>query len=270
MGEHLMQNVDHWRIVGEAVAGTSHRQRGLPCQDALCWAVLPDGGLALAVADGAGSASHSEVGASLAVRTAIDAAIRLFTTQSLQSAVAWQELVQTVFQEALAAVVREAEARSLPTRELASTLILAVADRNGVAAAQIGDGAAVAGSGEEVILLTVPQSGEYLNETTFLTSPGAIEKVQNCVLPMRVDHIALFTDGLQHLALTLPFSRPHTPFFLPLFRFLDRSPDLSEAGEELRDFLSSARVREKTDDDVSLALACFLPDTKFDADTSQG
>lgn len=263
-----MQDYGNWRVIGDAVAGAHHRQRGLPCQDALYWELLPNGALALAVADGAGSASHAEIGAFLTVHAAVDAVARSCAEHGLPQDMAWHELARTAFREALAAVNSEADARIIPARELASTLILVIAHRQGIAAAQVGDGAAVAEVDGAIILLTAPQSGEYLNETTFLTSPGAIETAQIHVLLGRVNHVALFTDGLQHLALTLPHCRPHAPFFLPLFRFLENRPDPTEAGSELRAFLSSARVQEKTDDDVSLALASFVSDTISDAETS--
>jgi hypothetical protein len=67
-----------WRVVGTSVRGASHRRRGLPNQDALRW--WPDSGegppLAVAIADGHGSARcfRSDVGARLAVETALEVA----------------------------------------------------------------------------------------------------------------------------------------------------------------------------------------------------
>ena len=45
-----------------------------------------------------------------------------------------------------------------------------------VAAAQVGDGAIVADAEGNVVGLTAPASGEYLNETVFLVSPGAASR----------------------------------------------------------------------------------------------
>src|SRR5690349_8763713 len=57
-----------WTVLGESVTGTSHRVRNVPCQDAFRLRTFGATGewLVMAVADGAGSASHSETGATLA------------------------------------------------------------------------------------------------------------------------------------------------------------------------------------------------------------
>jgi hypothetical protein len=60
----------HWRVVAASVRGTSHEKTGQPCQDAHCWDILAV--LAVTVADGAGSATLGEVGATIAAQTAID------------------------------------------------------------------------------------------------------------------------------------------------------------------------------------------------------
>jgi hypothetical protein len=62
-----------WRVIGRSVAGSAHVVRDIPCQDALAWRQLPDGRLILAVADGAGSAARSELGAAAAVEALVDA-----------------------------------------------------------------------------------------------------------------------------------------------------------------------------------------------------
>jgi len=57
-----------WSVLGQSVIGTSHRARGTPCQDAFgfCTFGLDGERLVIVAADGAGSASHSELGATLA------------------------------------------------------------------------------------------------------------------------------------------------------------------------------------------------------------
>jgi len=59
-----------WRVLGASVRGVRHLRDGTPCQDAHAWRALPDGRVALAVADGAGSAAHAEAGAGAAARVA--------------------------------------------------------------------------------------------------------------------------------------------------------------------------------------------------------
>jgi len=65
-----------WRVIGKSICGASHLRRGLPNQDAIRW--LPESGIGLpsilAVSDGHGSARcfRSQIGASLAVKTATE------------------------------------------------------------------------------------------------------------------------------------------------------------------------------------------------------
>jgi len=62
--------------------------------------------------------------------------------------------------------------------------------------------------------------GEYINETIFLISPNAIETAQFQVLREKLRHLAVFSDGLQMLALKIPEGTPHGPFLRLCFGFL--------------------------------------------------
>ena len=93
-----------------------------------------------------------------------------------------------------------------------------------------------------VISLTVPQYGEYVNETTFLISPQALGTAQLQVWHGTPACIAAFSDGLQQLALAMPGRTPHRPFFRPLFRFVTTMREPRQAQEQMEDFLRSPRV----------------------------
>lgn len=246
----------NWQVVAASVTGTSHEKRSQPCQDAHCWRVLANGVLVAAVADGAGSAALAEVGAKIAV----EAVVETICQQDLQpeSDDEWQVFLTASLQVARAAVEAEAATREVAARDLACTLIAVVATPELIAVAQIGDGAAVAGdSAGNPIALTVPPCGEYINETIFLISPNAIETAQFQVLRQQLPHLAVFSDGLQMLALKIPEGTPHGPFFAPLFRFSGAAKEDADAKEQLESFLRSPRVSERTDDDLTLLLASF-------------
>ncbi|MDY6938004.1 MAG: PP2C family serine/threonine-protein phosphatase [Cyanobacteriota bacterium] len=168
-------------------------------------------------------------------------------------------LLADALESARQAVEAAAEERHVAVRELASTLIAIVATPDWVAAAQVGDGAAVVCDVENQILpLTIPKSGEYINETTFLISPNARASAQFHLWQGTPMQIAMFSDGLQLLALDMPAGTPHAPFFAPLFRFVAQD-NLSDdrAKEELENFLTSDRVTQRADDDLTLVLATF-------------
>ena len=161
-----------------------------------------------------------------------------------------------VLEAAREAVEREAELQGLTARDLAATLIVLLATEDLVVGAQIGDGAAVVADVDgTLIALTTPQSGEYLNETTFLVSPRAVEQSQTTVWRGRVAYLAAFSDGLQMLALRMSDRTPHAPIFTPLFRFIQEQQEIDEAGRQLRAFLGSPRIAQRADDDLTLFLA---------------
>ena len=248
----------NWQVVAASVMGTSHSKRSQPCQDAHCWRLLPNGVLVAAVADGAGSATLAEVGAKIAVETVVETICRQSKMLPGDDA-QWQVFLTAALQVARAAVEAEAATREVQARDLACTLIAVVATPELIAVAQIGDGAAVAGDNQGcAIALTIPPCGEYINETIFLISPNALETAQFHVRREKMAHLAVFSDGLQMLALKIPEGTPHGPFFAPLFRFSAQVQDESDAQQQLESFLRSPRVCDRTDDDLTLLLASCL------------
>ncbi|MBD2250524.1 PP2C family serine/threonine-protein phosphatase [Nostoc parmelioides] len=249
----------HWQVVAASVCGTSHMKTKQLCQDAHHWQLLPGNVLVAAAADGAGSASQGKVGAMVAVETAIESlSLRDITRDSLAD----DETVRSLLTEALLAAKKavedEAAACQKQPQDLATTLIIAIASPEMVAAAQIGDGMAVAKDHlGNLLALTIPDNGEYINETTFLTSPGALETAQMRLWRETIVNIGLLTDGLQMLALNMVVSEPHKPFFFPLFDFVKNAEDQAEAKEQLVKFLSSERITQRTDDDLTLIIGSF-------------
>jgi hypothetical protein len=249
-----------WQVIAASVCGTHHEQKGQPCQDTHCWHVLPEGVLVAAIADGAGSAPLGEVGASIAARTGVEA-IGTHVAQRWRPASDehWKLLLSDGLKAARMAIEVEATAREVAMRDLATTLILVAATPEVVSAAQVGDGAVVVGNSEgSIIALTSPESGDYINETTFLSASMALDTAQVIVWHGGVAHVAVLSDGLQMLALKMPGGVPHVPFFSPLFRFAASATDKERAQEQLMTFLRSPRVRQHVDDDLTLLLATLV------------
>lgn len=249
----------HWQVVAASVCGTSHIKNKQLCQDAHHWQLLPDNVLIAAAADGAGSASQGKVGAMVAVETAIEnLSLKDITRASLAEDATVQLLLTDALLAAKKAVEDEAEASQKLPQDLATTLIIAIASPQMVAAAQIGDGLAVAKDHlGNLLALTIPNNGEYINETTFLTSPGALDTAQMRLWRETIVNIGVLTDGLQMLALNMVVGEPHKPFFFPLFDFVQKVEDQTEAKEQLVRFLGSERITQRTDDDLTLILASF-------------
>jgi hypothetical protein len=243
-----------WRVVGASVQGVGHEKAGVECQDAHGWAPLPHG-IALCVADGAGSAPDSALGAECACRAALLAVEANPPGPDLADAGA---VLTEAVRRARNAVAGEALQKGVEERDLATTLILAIVTQTGAAAIQIGDGAVVLNPHESpVFALTRPAHDEYVNQTCFLTDPEALTAPQTATWRGQVRDLALFSDGLELLALRMPHGEPHAPFFAPLFRFVRAAADSAAANEELRGFLRSPRIASRTDDDLTLLLAAL-------------
>lgn len=246
-----------WRYAGAAAIGTSHALQQTPCQDAFhveAFPLLGGGQLLMAfVADGAGSAASSDAGAALAVRAAAE--------YTLEEALLDDALFDAEFARALVAHVRAALAalaqeRGQPLRDFACTFLGLIAQPAQTLVFQIGDGAIVLGDEQSLSLALDPMSGEYANMTYFLSDEDALERVVVAELGA-VARIALFSDGLQRLALNAADQSPHLPFFAPFFKTLATATTASRAqlDEALARFLSSPAVNERTDDDKTLVLA---------------
>jgi hypothetical protein len=246
-----------WKVLYGSVAGTSHERRGEPCQDyALTRLCQSDGGpiLVAACADGAGSARHAELGAKFACLGMVRAA-----AAALEGGLPLEEVdrqwVLRWHEEVRGRLSLEACLGNLPSREFACTLLTALVGERGAVFSQIGDGAIVLGQEDGYRTAFWPQSGEHANTTFFLTGEDYEERLLVLALEGRVEELALFTDGLQALALHYASRTVHAPFFEPMFRALRSVPAVEGLEGPLQDFLSSGPVNERTDDDKTLVLA---------------
>ncbi len=125
--------------------------------------------LVACVADGAGSAKHSELGSSIVCNSIIENATKYFEANGaienleLDDIVAWCEDARTRILDA-------ASLHDSRPREFATTLSVAIIGPNSSFFFQIGDGAIILGNNATYGVVFWPQSGEYANSTNFLTS----------------------------------------------------------------------------------------------------
>lgn len=241
-----------WTALGESVTGTSHRGRNTPCQDAFRFRTFGSTAewLVIAAADGAGSASHSEIGATLACdefvrRVEALEPGKLFTRDGMTA----------LFTQARNALFGEAERLNVRPRELACTVLLAVVGPTSAVLAQIGDGAIVVGLGDDYRVAFWPEPAEYANATDFLTDDSFQDLLRFEAVTDSIVEVAAFTDGLQRLALDFASRTAYPGFFRPLFNELRTAAIPESLVSPFRSFLDSDRVNERTDDDKTLVLA---------------
>jgi hypothetical protein len=263
-----------WRVAAASVAGAAHVRQGLGCQDTHLWRVA--GGASAApvliavLADGAGSASRAEAGARLACAFILGAVESLLAEGAGPRDVD-RGRVEAWLAELAAETARLAAAEGLAPRDFSSTLLTAVVAADCAAFFQVGDGAIVVDAepprqGYDCVFW--PAHDEYENVTFFAAQPDAAEHLLWTLVDRPVAELALFSDGLQRLALDYAAQQPHVPFFRSMLSPLhdqDAGPNADQvAGEDglslsLAAFLDSPRVNDRTDDDKTLMLAVRAP-----------
>ena len=248
----------NWRVVAASDVGTSHIANGKGCEDS-CWAQVDKTSsgqpiLSIFVADGAGSAAHGGNGAELAIQAAA-----AFIAKKLELAEFGlsDELAVECCIEVREKIYAQAEAESLRARDFACTFLGVICTQNSTLVMQLGDGGIVLDVGNGLEIPVVPMAGEYANMTHFITDDDAITRLSTKLFPALASHVAVFSDGIQRLALNMATNTPHEPFFTPFFKVLESiTPDNeSQLPQALISFLSGPAVNERTDDDKTLALA---------------
>jgi hypothetical protein len=254
-----------WKYISASVTGTSHDRTGAPCQDHnVCRTfTLADGSeiLVAVASDGAGSAKRAEEGSTLACSLFIQEMEALFGPDAGGDL---SEVTKEFLTNWLVSFQREvtirAEHEELRARDFACTLVAAIIGERSAVFAQVGDGAIVVPSPEEpdeYCYLFGPHNGEYANETYFATDPEVHNKIQYDYIPRRFDEVAVFTDGIQNLALHYQTQSAHNPFFRPIFAWLRPASDdyQNKFTASLAAYLASEKINQATDDDKTLILA---------------
>ena len=249
----------HWKTVAASVAGTSHVAKNTECQDFYDRQIAGLSGeiFIAVVADGAGSAKMGAFGAKTACQTLVREIRSVVEKENKINAIThgraleWIKLLQTQFQVL-------AEAEKLETSDFACTLLCATIQSDTSIFWQIGDGGiiyATSDAPDEYQLVTAPQQGEYANMTNFVTDREAAAALKFETIEKQIDEIAIFTDGLQRIALDYQTGSAHAPFFRPMFAPLRSERIFPNLDEKLQDFLDSPKINERTDDDKTLVLA---------------
>ena len=253
----------NWRYINASVIGTSHEKSGIPCQDeCISGEVEKTDGLKAFIAvvsDGAGSARYGREGA-ITVCEYIYETVQNWFKNDATIQMTSQDEVKGWIIKARAHLEEIAKKDSLTIRDYACTILCTVISPEGAIYFQIGDGAIVIFEGGEYRPVFWPQSGEYVNMTNFITDSDASEYVQIEISPTVPLEVALFSDGLQHLALHFETKTAYLPFFEPMFLHLRKEPlGFSEnLTNQLALFLQSKTINERTDDDKTLILGTQL------------
>lgn len=252
--------LNSWRWTLARSIGTSHVKSGLPCQDfALCMELESASGnvLAAVVSDGAGTASHAEAGAKMVCTGFLRAA-----SEHFRSGRGIEDVGEDAVFDWLDGIRERVNAFAgralIRPRDCAATLVGVLAGPRAAIIVHVGDGAAVVreeGSADWIVP-SWPFHGEYASTTIFVTD-DPMPAVSIVPLPIRLDRVAVFSDGIERLVLDHARRTAHGPFF---DRMTSPVAGMGTGGYDstlfkpLREYLDSKAVCDRTDDDKSLIL----------------
>lgn len=228
----------------------------MPCQDAYLYELVTDDFGVIAVADGLGSVPLSDIGSRLSVEAAVDAAKSLLLNTSMDE-IDLSEIPMKMMQAARESLDETALREGFKLNDMATTLIAVLFRKDCIYTAQIGDGAVVARVDGSLVLLSGPLNSEYANEVTPITCSAWQDSLYSAEACSGAEYVAVFTDGCQRASLlkTANGFEPFGKFFHPVFSFAAAIDDIEKSEQELREFLSSDKISEYSEDDKTLVLA---------------
>lgn len=244
-----------WKVVAASVAGKSHVDANVPCQDAHAF---EDAGQALvaAVCDGAGSAASSDRGA----RVVADTVVRALASAVRDGRIAADSTREMLEDSAVAAIERARDCLRADAagtlRDHATTLVCAILFERACHVLHVGDGVAVIRARDPIApaVVSLPENGEYANETYFVTGDDwrAHLRIRSDVI--EVDHALLMSDGAMAFAMSRGLAGPYGPFVDPVLRYVAAHTQ-HDGCAALSTTLADPRTHAITGDDKTLLIA---------------
>lgn len=252
--------MSNWIAAKASVIGASHKQTGQPCQDAHVVSLEgSDEWLVMVVCDGAGSASRSDEGAQHVSKYFAKELASLVAELESRAPGAW---INDFIISKIVEVRRQLEelAGSDEVRELNCTLVACLVGKNGGFTFHIGDGNIIGGYREEgvrnssyKIFQSLPENGEYANETFFITEKDWVKHLRVTPIPS-LDWVLCCSDGGASLALENEKTIKEG-FLIPVVESVFKQEDQAQRDLRLRQYLEDPQADAVTGDDKTLAIA---------------
>lgn len=238
-----------WKKINYQIQGRGHEKENIPCQDKT-YAINKNGVHCIALADGAGSAKLSHIGADIAVKVAAEYLCVNFE-KALNDEGGFNTKTEflNVIDENLNLVAKEL---NCDVRELASTLMVVAIKGQDYILFHIGDGVVGAYREGNVEVISKPINGEYAGSTIFTTSSNVLNYLVGKRKKLNgIEGFVLMSDGTGD-----SFYDKNAQVLVPstknFFEFL-KTEDEKDM-EELVDNTFREVISKKTFDDCSICL----------------
>lgn len=251
--------------------GQGHTSSGVPCQDSGLIAMAENGIVIGAIADGAGTAKHSDVGAKKVCEFTIEFLRAEFCPliQSEQIDIdpcTHESLALECFNQVVEKLYKYSEQEDLDFRELASTLVAFIATPRFLTSIEVGDSFLIfkEASNNDYQLVSRPTRGEYVNQTIFVTHSPLPEQIKRNVhiFPEEapLEFICAMTDGMEAVSIDRVTWKPGGQFFTPIHRATRLASGEDELNSYLEQILTMEELNRRSDDDKTILVACFTPE----------
>lgn len=238
-----------WRIYAASAIGKGHIDGDLPCQDA-CGSTFDNERLIAVVCDGAGSVSKSDIGA----RECVDVICKFLSgIAGASPSCIDQTVIEQAIESARAHIQLRADDLAVPSRELACTVVGTVLFSDGGYLFHIGDGMAVVELADGSTVLSLPENGEYANETYFVTGDDWRARLRVKSFSGAIRCVSLMSDGAMSFAVNRAKTEMFGPFIDPVRSYLATVSE-AEGSEALLATLSGEQTWPITSDDKTILL----------------
>ena len=186
-----MKNNTKWFIYKASVAGPSHKQTNVPCQDS-CAIARAGKYMVFAVADGVGSMKYSDQGSKLAANVSTQYCSHKLCDDMSETEIL--DLLKSSVSAARQSIAEKAIEDGKPVIEYETTLSIAVYDGKQLYYANIGDSGMVALTKDGIFRkVTTQHRDEYRRVYSISFSD---EKLETGVVSSEVSGVVLATDGI--------------------------------------------------------------------------
>ena len=235
-------------IIATSLRGALHKAKGLACQDYYCHKYRKNKFVAV-VADGAGSAPYSKIGAKIICETLCD----ILINSSLKDI---RKNVINAINQARQKLIIHPRNKSKTSADLinfSATMVGVFCHHKKGVFFHIGDGAGIAyhHNKYDELIISEPENGAFSCETFFYT----MDDWQSCLRFTafeNVDHIMLMTDGVTGFVFADDFYHVQRNFFIPVAEYLENETVISTAHSALINTLNDTRANRLNADDKTL------------------